>query len=44
MALTHQRIDWLNVGKTDLIELEIQDRRRISPDQTGTKVRLSIPL
>ena len=44
MALTDQRIDWLNVGKTDLIELEIQDRRRISPDQTGTKVRLSIPL
>ena len=44
MAMTNQRIDWLNVGKSEKIALHIQDRNQISPTHTGTLVQLSIPL
>nr|WP_290939301.1 hypothetical protein [Haliscomenobacter sp.] len=44
MAMTNQRIDWLNVGKSEKIALLIQDRNQISPTHTGTLVQLSIPL
>ncbi len=44
MAMTNQRIDWLNVGKSNKIALHIQDRNQISPSHTGTLVQLSIPL
>lgn len=44
MTMTNQRIDWLNVGKSEKIALHIQDRNQISPAHTGTLVQLSIPL
>lgn len=44
LAMTNQRIDWLNVGKSMKIALHIQDRNQISPAHTGTLVQLSIPL
>ena len=43
MDLTNQRIELLNMGKSDPIELEIQDRKRVSK-QSGTTVRLYIPI
>ena len=44
MAITHQRIDLLNLGKREKITLNIRDRRQLQPDLSGTIVQLSIPI
>jgi hypothetical protein len=42
MLLTEQRIDMMNVNKTDLIKVEIYDRQSIK-GETGTEVILRFP-
>ena len=44
LATTQQRIDLLNEGKKEKITLQITDRSRLKPGQTGTVVQLSIPV
>lgn len=44
LATTQQRIDLLNEGKKEKITLQITDRSRLKPGQTGTVVQLSIPI
>ncbi len=44
LATTQQRIQLLNEGKKEKITLQIADRSHLKPGQTGTLVRLSIPI
>lgn len=41
---TKQRVHLLNQGKRQKILLEIEDRSHLVPEQSGTKVQLSIPV
>ena len=44
ISTTQKRIELLNIGKKQKIVLEITDRSHLKPNQTGTLVKLSIPV